>query len=192
MYQNLINHLTKYLYCPDDIQEFSEFFQYKQIKKKEFLLREGEICKFEAFVTKGLFRTYYIDINGDEHILNFAIEDWWLTDFESFIHQTPSSLYIEALEESEILFISKEDKEHCFRAIPSTERLFRIMTINTHIALQRRMINNLSKTADQRYLDFITQYPILAQKLPNIQIAKYLGVSHEFISKIRKKVLLKN
>ena len=155
------------------------------------MLREGEICGFESFVTKGLFRVFHIDQNGFEQILYFAIEDWWITDIDSFTNQRPSQLFIEALEDSEVLLISKKDKELAYETIPAIEKLYRIMTQKTHVALQRRMIDNLSKTADQRYIDFTAKYPTLAQRLSNIQIAAYLGISHEFLSKIRKKISLK-
>jgi CRP-like cAMP-binding protein len=151
-------------------------------------LREGEVCKFEGFVTKGIFRVYHIDQNGGEQILYFAMENWWITDIDSFTNESPSQLFIEALEESEVLFISKKDKEFAYSNIPKIEKLFRVMTQKTHVSLQRRMIDNLSKTADQRYIDFIEKYPALYQRLSNLQIAAYLGVSHEFLSKIRNKI----
>lgn len=173
------------------MMDFCGLFQKKSIKKKEFLLREGEICKFEGFVTKGLFRVYHIDNNGFEQVLYFAIENWWITDMDSFTNEKPSNLYIEALEDSEVLLISKKDKEFAYNNISKIEKLFRVMTQKTHIALQRRIIDNLSKTADQRYIDFIEKYPQLFQRLTNLHIAAYLGIRHEFLSKIRKKNSIK-
>ena len=151
-------------------------------------MREGEVCKFEGFVTKGIFRIYHVDKTGDEHILYFAIENWWITDIDSFTTERPSQLFIDALEDSEVLLISKKDKEFAYANLPKIEKLFRVMTQKTHVALQRRMIDNLSKTADQRYLDFIEKYPQLHQRLSNLQIAAYLGISHEFLSKIRNNI----
>ncbi|HAT3992451.1 TPA: Crp/Fnr family transcriptional regulator [Elizabethkingia anophelis] len=174
-----------------DIAKFCNLFTSKSIKKKEFLLREGEVCKFEAFVTKGLFKIYHIDIKGAEQILYFGMEDWWLTDIDSFTNQTSSRLFIEAIEDSEVLLISKTDKDFAYENYLWVEKLFRIMTQKTHTTLQRRMIDNLSKTADQRYLDFIEKYPSLNQRLTNLQIAAYLGISHEFLSKIRRKTVIR-
>jgi CRP-like cAMP-binding protein len=171
-----------------EVEDFCGLFRQKKIKKKHFLLNEGEVCKFEGFVTKGLFRIYHIDTNGFEQILYFAIENWWITDIDSFTNEKPSQLFIEALEDSEVLLISKKDKEFAYKNLPKVEKLFRVMTQKTHAALQRRMIDNLSKTADQRYIDFIEKYPQLFQRLTNLQIAAYLGISHEFLSKIRKKI----
>ncbi|MDR2273415.1 MULTISPECIES: Crp/Fnr family transcriptional regulator [unclassified Sphingobacterium] len=170
-----------------DISQFCNLFRPKSIQKKDFLLRAGEVCKFEAFITKGLFKVYHIDTKGTEQTLYFGMEDWWLTDIDSFSNQTPSQLFIEAIEDSEVLIISKKDKDFAYENFPFVEKLFRIMTQKTHTALQRRMIDNLGKTADQRYLDFIENYPSLNQRLTNLQIAAYLGISHEFLSKIRKK-----
>lgn len=175
-----------------ETEAFCTLFQPKQISKKHFLLRAGDVCKFEGFVIKGLFRVYHIDNKGVEHILNFAIENWWITDIDSFTTEQPSRLFIEALEDSEVLLISKENKEFAYTNLPKIEKLFRVMTQKTHVALQRRMIDNLSKTADQRYVDFIEKYPELFQRLTNLQIAAYLGISHEFLSKIRKKITHKN
>lgn len=185
---NISQHITL---SEDESAQFYSLFQKKIIKKRQFLLREGEICKFEGFVIKGLFKTYHIDSDGIEQILNFATEDWWITDIDSFTNELPSQLNIEALEDSEVLIISKKDKEFAYKNLPKIEKLFRVMTQKTHVALQRRMIDNLSKTADKRYTDFIEKYPQLYQRLTNVQIAAYLGISHEFVSRIRKKIVNK-
>ena len=189
MKDNLKEYISKYISLSEsEMRDFCDLFQTKSVRKKSFLLKEGEICDFEAFVTKGLFRVYHIHSNGVEQILYFAIENWWITDLDSFANASFSKLHIQALEDSEILFISKNDKEYAYDNISQIEKLFRIMTQKTHIALQQRMMDNLSKTADQLYLDFIGKYPQLSQRLTNLQIAAYLGISHEFLSKIRKKL----
>ncbi len=173
----------------DEWQQFYQPFKLKEVKKKESLLKEGEICRFEAFVNKGCFRIYHIDSKGVEHVLYFAIEGWWMGDIDSFNNQVPAQLYIEALEDGEILVISKDDKDTLYETVPKVEKLFRIMGQKRVVALQRRMIGNLSKTAEERYIEFIESYPQLAQRLTNLHIAAYLGISHEFVSKIRRKML---
>jgi CRP-like cAMP-binding protein len=183
--QNIASHISL---SEEETEAFCNLFQQQLIKKKSFLLREGEICRFEGFVTKGLFRVYHIDQNGFEQILYFAIENWWVADIDSFSNEKPSQLYIEALEDSTVLLISKKNKDFAYSNLPQIEKLFRVMTQKTHVALQRRMIDNLSKTADQRYLDFREKYPTIYSRLTNLQIAAYLGISHEFLSKIRKKL----
>jgi CRP-like cAMP-binding protein len=186
--KNIQKHITL---SDKELKAFCDLFHNKIVKKKTFLLKEGEVCGFEGFVTKGLFRVYHIDQNGFEQILYFAMENWWITDIDSFTNEKPSQLFIEALEDSEVLFINKRDKELAYAKLPMIEKLFRVMTQKTHVALQRRMIDNLSKTADQRYLDFIEKYPSLNNRLTNLQIAAYLGISHEFLSKIRRKLTSK-
>lgn len=183
--QNIAKHISL---SDSEMDSFYNLFEARKVSKKSFLLRENDICRFEGFVTKGLFRVFHIDEKGFEQVLYFAIEDWWVTDIDSFINERPSLLYIEALEDSEVLLISKKDKELAYASIPKIEKLFRIMTQKTHVVLQRRMIEYLGKTADQRYLDFIEKYPKIYPRLTNLQIAAYLGISHEFLSKIRKKL----
>nr|WP_315222932.1 Crp/Fnr family transcriptional regulator [uncultured Flavobacterium sp.] len=186
--QNIRKHIVL---SENETEEFCELFEQKSIQKKGFLLREGEVCKFEGFVTKGLFRVYHIDQNGFEQILYFAVENWWITDIDSFCNETPSQLYIEALEDSEVLVITKINKEFAYANLPKIEKLFRVMTQKTHVALQRRMIDNLSKTAESRYIEFTEKYPHIIQRLSNIQIAAYLGITNVFLSNIRKKIALK-
>ncbi|MDQ5928881.1 MAG: cAMP-binding domain of or a regulatory subunit of cAMP-dependent protein kinase [Bacteroidota bacterium] len=192
MKELLQKNIATYISLSDtEMEEFCNLFEHKTIKKKSFLLREGEICKFEGFVTKGLFRVYHIDKNGFEQILYFAIENWWITDMDSFANETPSQLFIEALEDSEVLLISKKDKDFAYSNMPKIEKLFRIMTQKTHVALQRRMIDSMSKTAESRYVDFVEKYPQHVQRLSNIQVAAYLGITNVFLSNIRKKISLK-
>ncbi|WP_448103978.1 Crp/Fnr family transcriptional regulator [Pedobacter panaciterrae] len=186
--QNIANHISL---SEDETAAFCNLFKHRKVNKKSFLLSEGEICRFEGFVVKGLLRIYHIDKNGLEQVLYFAIENWWITDIDSFTNEKPSQLFIEALEDCEVLLISKKDKEFAYENLPKIEKLFRVMTQKTHVALQRRMIDNLSKTADQRYIEFSEKYPQLIQRLSNIQIAAYLGITNVFLSNIRKKISLK-
>jgi CRP-like cAMP-binding protein len=186
--QNIAKHISL---SDQELTVFCGLFQNKIIRKKSFLLRAGEVCRFEGFVTKGLFRVYHIDQNGFDQILYFAVENWWVTDIDSFANGTPSQLFIEALEDCEVLLISKKDKEFAYANLPKIEKLFRIMTQKTHVALQRRMIDNLSKPAVQRYTEFSEKYPQLMQRLSNIQVAAYLGITNVFLSNIRKKIFLK-
>ncbi|MCW3467148.1 Crp/Fnr family transcriptional regulator [Chitinophaga nivalis] len=189
MYTALRNNINKHIRISDeDFAQFAAPFYLQKVAKKQFLLREGQICKFEGFVNKGCLRVYYLDENGFERILYFAIEDWWITDIDSFTNNIPSILNIEALEDSEVLLITQPYKEALYEQLPIVEKLFRIMTQKTHVALQRRMISSLGKTADERYVEFIEKYPQLEQRLTQQQVAAYLGISHEFLSKIRKKL----
>lgn len=186
--KNIAAHISL---SENEIREFCDLFEQKTIPKKSFLLREGEVCKFEGFVMKGLFRVFHVDKNGVEQVLYFAMENWWITNIDSFTNETPSQLFIEALEDSEVLVISKKDKEFAYSNLPKIEKLFRVMTQKTHVALQRRMIDNLSKPAELRYIEFSNKYPQLIQRLSNVQVAAYLGITNVFLSNIRKKISMK-
>lgn len=188
MHPLLIKNLQKHIaISEEEAEDFCQLFTPELVKKKDFLLREGEVCRFEAFVVSGLFKIFHTDNEGNEQILYFGAEDWWLSDLDSLNTHTPSHLNIQALENSEVLLISKEKRDWAYTHIPYTERLSRIQTQKGYTALQRRMIGLLSQTAHQRYLEFWERYPSIAKRLSNIQMAGYLGVSHEFVSKIRRK-----
>ncbi len=164
------------------------FFIPSTICKSKFLLKQSSVCKFEAFVNKGCFRVFTIDEKGNEKTLYFAEKGWWLMDVDSFLNQTPSDLNIQALEHSEVLFVNKADKQHLFDTYPVVEKWFRIMSQKALIAWQKRLVQNHCLTAAQRYAYFVETYPSIANKLTDRQIASYLGITHEFLSKIKKKM----
>lgn len=169
----------------NDLDIFCSHFQQKEIKKKDFLLTQGSICKFEGFVLEGCFRIFTIDKKGNENILYFAVKDWWLMDIDSFMNQSPSDLNIQALEDSTVLLINRTDKLALFESIPVVEKLFRVMSQKALVAWQRRLIRNKSQTAKNRYKFFINNYPNIVSKLSDKQTASYLGITHEFLSKIK-------
>lgn len=167
---------------------FISLLQTKQLKRKEFLLKQGDICKTENFIVKGCVRTYTIDENGFEHIVMFGIEDWWVGDLYSFLTQSPATYFIDALEETEILQITKPDLDKLYARVPKFERFFRLILQNAFIAQQQRINQNLSFTAEQRYLEFIAKHPNLEQRLSQKQVSAYLGITPVFLSMIRKKL----
>ncbi|REC63982.1 Crp/Fnr family transcriptional regulator [Chryseobacterium pennae] len=191
MFNLLYKNISRYIHLSEE--EFSYFsapFQLKNFKKKEVVLREGDYCLFEGFVLDGCFKIYYLNESGFEQTLYFAVEGWWITDVDSLINDVPSILNIEALMDSKVLMISKKDKEHLYETMPQIEKLFRIMNQQSSVALQRRILSLTGKTADKRYLEFLQKYPGLEQKLTQQQVASYLGITHEFLSKIRKRISL--
>jgi CRP-like cAMP-binding protein len=188
MYALLVNHLSRYISLEkEEIEVLASAFKPKLLKKKEFLLHQGEVCRFETFVTKGCLRAFHLDEKGEEHIVQFAVEDWWIGDMYSFLTQTPASYSIEVLEGCALLQIDKNALEELYLKLPKMERFFRIIIQNAFIASQKRIISAMSKTADERYLDFINKYPTIEQRIPQYQVAAYLGVTPEFLSRIRKK-----
>jgi len=188
----LLENISRHIHLSDEeFEQFSRPFVLQKFKRKETVLREGDFCLFEGFVVKGCFKVYYLNESGSGQTLYFAVEGWWITDIDSLINHVPSILNIEALEDSEVLMISKKDKERLYEDMPQIEKLFRIMNQQSSVALQRRILSLTGKTADKRYLEFLEKYPGLEQRLTQQQVASYLGITHEFLSKIRKKTSLK-
>ncbi|OMP78080.1 MULTISPECIES: Crp/Fnr family transcriptional regulator [unclassified Chitinophaga] len=186
MFEALDQFVSKYIKLTSEETEiFHSLLEFKKVKKKQFLLREGEICQFEAFILKGCIRTYYVDKSGTETILNFAVEGWWVSDLSSFSEQQPSSQNIETLEDSELLVINFENKKILFDVIPAFEKVFRILVQRSLGVMQQRFYATLTQTAEERYLAFIDKYPQVVQRVPQHQIARYIGVSPEFLSKVR-------
>lgn len=173
----------------EQLEQITSSYTQTQVKKKSFILRAGEICNFEGFVKKGCFKIFYLTPNGEEHILYFAIEEWWISDIASFNDQEPAQLYIQALEDSEILIISREQKEKLFTNCTQVERLFRIMSQRAQVASQHRIIAALGFTAQERYLDFIKRYPKIYPRISNLQLASYIGVTQEFLSRLKRQIL---
>ena len=164
-------------------------FKERRIKRRQFILQEGDICKLNTFVIEGCFKMYMVDENGKEHNLQFAIENWWIGDIGSFHTEQPSKLYIEAIENSVILQINKEDQLKLFVEYPKFNRIFRVITENALVSTQRRILQNISSTAEERYVDFMQRYPYFFNRISNVQIASYLGVTPEFLSTIRKRLV---
>lgn len=167
---------------------FNDKLQYKTFKKKEIILEPGMVCNFEGYVLKGLFRMYCINESGNETDLLFASEDWWIGDLISFSQRIPSKLYIQALEDSEVLLISYVNKELLFNKIPALERLFRLMVQKAFETMMNRLLATVSETAESRYLHFIKRYPSIPLRVPQHMIASYLGITPEFLSKTRAKL----
>ncbi|NIJ54323.1 Crp/Fnr family transcriptional regulator [Dyadobacter arcticus] len=175
-------------FSSQDLALFDSLLQFKKFPKKTFLLLEGEVCKFEAYLLKGCIRTYYIDGTGAEVTLQFAIEDWWVSDIISFQYQTPSHMYIETLEDCELLTLSPENKEELLTQSPGFERMFRLMVQRNLAQTQERLFRTISTSAVEKYLDFLNRYPTIPQRVAQHYIASYLGFSPEFLSKVRKKL----
>src|ERR1700761_3713088 len=179
----ILNNIAKYIHLDEDEKSrFTSFLESKKIKRKQFLLSEGDVCKYSAFVTKGCLRGYTVDKGGNEHVLGFAPPDWWIADMYSLITQKPGTLYIEALEDTDLILLSKSNQEKLYLEIPKFERFFRILTEKSLVANQQRLTDNMSLTAEERYNIFCKRYPTLIDTLAHKQIAAYIGVTPEFFS----------
>lgn len=193
MFSDINKFISKRISLTEKEYAFFNTILVKQtFKKKQIILQPGMICDFEAYVTKGLFRTYFINESGNEKDLFFAPEDWWIGDLVSFSQQKPSNLYIQALEDSEVLMVNYENKKVVFNEIPAFERLFRLMVQKAYETMMDRFISTISETSESRYLSFIQKYPSIPLRVPQHMIASYLGITPEFLSKIRSKLSKRN
>ncbi len=191
-HDRIISNINRWIKLTDEeIDFFTSRLSHRKIRRKQYVLQEGDICGHYTFVNKGCLRLYTVDGNGIEHILQFAPEDYWVADIGSFHQEVPTSLYIDALEPTEILQISKPDLISTFEKFPAFDRVFRIMVENAFVGLQKRILQNISSTAEERYLTFFKSYPQLVNRLPQTQIASYIGITPEFLSKLRKNLAMK-
>jgi CRP-like cAMP-binding protein len=189
MFELIRKNIEKHIKVTEkEFSYFTSLLQLKRLRKKQFLLEEGELCNNECFVNSGCLRMYSLDKKGQEHIMQFAVTDWWVGDQYSFLTGLPSAYFIDALEESEVLLIEKSKLEQLYITVPKFERFFRIAFQNSYVALQRRILAGLSQTAEEKYLDFINRYPDLEQKIPQHQVASYLGITPESLSRIRRQL----
>jgi CRP-like cAMP-binding protein len=172
-----------------DLDQLKTSFVPKKLRKRQYLLQEGDICKYQGFVEKGLLRSYTVDEKGSEHILQFASEGWWVADLSSYLSEEPSFLNIEALEDAELLLISKIEWEASMKKIPALEHYFRIILQNHLISTQKRLLQSLAETAEEKYNRFVKTYPECVQRMPQHMIASYLGVTRETLSRVRKQAL---
>lgn len=185
--QALVAHFQQYVPLDEtEIELLEGRVSFRKIKRKQMILQEGFVCKHYSFVVSGCFKMYGVDDKGYEHNIQFAAEGDWIADIGSFHSKKPSKLFIEALEPAEILQIEIQDLYFLYNNIPKLNRIFKVIIENKFVELQNRVLQNFSSTAEQRYLSFLEQYPNLANRLPNTQIASYLGITPEFLSKIRK------
>lgn len=192
MGDKLRKHLERRVTLSDrEYETIRTFFVPKRLRKRQFLLQEGEVCRQLAFVQNGCLRTYTVDAKGEEHILQFAIEDWWISDLESFLSGAPSRQTIDALQDSEVLLLDVQARDALMTAVPVMERFFRLLLEANYVATRRRIAEALSVSAEERYLSFLTTYPSLAEHVPLGQIASYLGITPQSLSRIRKELATK-
>ena len=186
--QNFINHLKKHIsLTEDDINILSSLVKVREYKKKEFLLKEGQVCKANYFVEVGLLRMFYINNKGIEQVTHFALENWWLSDYMSFIMQSPAKFYIQAIEKSQVVLIEHHKQEELFEQLPQLERYFRIMTQRAYAASQMRVKYHHDHSKEENYRLFVSLFPDFVQRIPQYMLASYLGFTPEYLSELRKK-----
>jgi CRP-like cAMP-binding protein len=162
------------------------FFVPRKLRKRQFLLQEGEVCRQLCFVLDGCLRAYTVDRKGEEHIIQFAISDWWVSDLQSFLSGAPATYTIDALEDSDLLLLDRSARDALLEAVPPMERFFRLLQEANYVATHRRIADSLSVSAEDRYLNFMKVYPALVEHVPLGDIASYLGITPQSLSRIRK------
>jgi len=163
---------------------------YRKLLKGQYFLQQGDVCKYSGFVISGCTKTFYVDEEGQEHVVMFSIEDWWTSDMGSFITQKPADFNVQCLEKTELIQFSYENQQQMMQEIPKLERFFRIIVEKAFVASQKRIVRNMSMSAKDRYLFFRKEYPQMEQRIPQYLIASYLGITKEFLSKIKSQLIL--
>ena len=170
---------------PEEIDILKSLFAHKRFRKHQYILQEGDVSTHDNFIIKGICRTYRVDEKGQEHILRFTPEEWWTGDLASFLSAKPSLYNVDCLEDTEVLRISFADLETLFDRVPRMNKYFRLLYQKSIISYNLRLTSSLSKSASERYEEFIKRYPDIGQRVPNHQIASYLGITPQSLSRIR-------
>jgi len=186
----LFTYIQQYIdLSEEDRDVMSQHLKHRKYLKHQVIVQQGDVCRYESFIIKGAVKTFFVDQQGQEHIVMFGIENWWVADLGSFINQTPADFNVQCLEDTEVIQFSHESLEELYRLIPRLERFFRIIIQKAFVASQNRIVRNLSLPAKERYLLFRDQYPEIEQRAPQYMIASYLSITKEFLSKIRSQLL---
>lgn len=192
MFEILLANINRKVTLSAEEQEvIKTCFVPKKIRKKQYILQAGDVCKHILFVEKGLLRTYGIDDNGGEHTVQFAPESWWISDMYSFLTNEPSLYNITALEDTEVLMLSNTTFEEMVSKVPKMERYLRILMQNNLVAMQRRIMGTLSDSTEEKYTKFTKAFPEIISRVPQHIIATYLGLTPETLSRVRKQLLNK-
>jgi len=190
MFNVLLAHIQeKVNLSVGDVDLLKSFFIPKKLRKRQYILQEGDVCKYLMFVEKGLLRMYHVDDKGAEHMIQFAWEGWWMADTYSFLSGDISQYNIDAIEDAELLMITLPNFEAMLLQLPVMERYFRILFQNNIISKERRLINTISYSAEEKYKRLVATHPEMIQRIPQNLIASYLGLTPETLSRIRKKLM---
>jgi CRP-like cAMP-binding protein len=192
MLQILFKHIQEKVSLTDQEKEIIQsFFVVKKLRKKQYLLQEGDVCRYLTFVAKGLLRTYNVDEKGDEHMSIFGWEGWWVSDFNSFLSGEAAVFNIDAIEDAELVMISRDDYEALTLAAPIMDRYFRILYQNSLVTKERRLMSSITHTAEEKYVQLAESNPQLIERIPQNLIASYLGIAPETLSRIKKSLALR-
>ena len=191
-FQFFVNYFKRYIDLTQEEEDYlCSLVKVVKVKKRQYIVQPDFICKYRTYVVSGTFRAYLIGNEGQDHTIAFAIDDWWISDYNSYIFQQPATLFVESLEDGVIIQLDYNAEQLLKETNPKFEKFFRIITERSFAFLQKRMLSALSKTAEERYEEFVEKYPKVVQRVPQYALASYLGMSTEFLSKIRNKRISK-
>jgi CRP-like cAMP-binding protein len=169
-------------------ERLKKYLTFKKLRKKQYLLQEGDVCKTIAFVEKGALRAYSVDENDAERIIQFGLEGWTISDLYSFLTEEPATYNIDAIEDSELVLISKSAHEELLQTMPKYETYTRLNITGAYLAMQKRLTSIISSSVEERYAEFVALYPHIAQRVPQHMIASYMGLTPETLSRVRKRL----
>jgi CRP-like cAMP-binding protein len=189
MHDLLLAGIEKYVTLTDgDREVIRGVFTPRKFKKGQFIVHQGAVCRHQLFITRGSAITYFIDLEGHQHIIQLGIEGWWIGDLQSYVFRQPAECNVQAIEDTDILEASYEKIQKLYEAVPMFDKFHRIVTQYAYVAFQQRVLQNLSMSAEDRYLAFREKYPKLELRLAQKYVASYLGITPEFLSKLKKKL----
>ncbi len=190
-FKPLLDYINRVVVLTEEEESIlTSLISYRKLLKGQYFLQQGDVCKFSGFVISGCTKTFYVDEEGQEHVVMFSIEDWWTSDMGSYISQKPADFNVQCLENTELIQFSYENQQQMMQEIPTMERFFRIIIERAFVASQKRIVRNMSMSAKDRYLLFRNEYPKIEQRIPQYLIASYLGITKEFLSKIKSQLIL--
>lgn len=186
--ENLFKHIEqKVQLTPTEKEQIASFFRFKKLRKRQFLLQEEEVCKDFTFISQGLLKSYSLDEKGNENINLFGWEGWWIADFQSFLFQTPATLAIEAIEDCELLLLSRVNYDQMLDEVPVMERYFRLVYEKSLATKDQRLVYAQTYSAEEKYLHLMETYPELVKRIPQSLLASFLGLTPETFSRIKHK-----
>jgi CRP-like cAMP-binding protein len=187
-FDKILEYVGRYIELTEQEAEyFVSLLRTRKVRKKQLISQPDFVCKHRGYVVSGAMRAYLVDDKGREHTIVISIEDWWISDFNSYVNQEPACLFVEALEDSVLVQIDYNSEQLLMERVPKFERFFRLITQRSFAFQQKRILSNLSKSAQERYDEFAQKYPTIVSRVPQYALASYLGFSTEFLSKIRNK-----
>ena len=190
-FKPLLDYINRIVALTDEEERILiSLISFRKLLKGQYFLQQGDVCKYSGFVISGCTKTFYVDEEGQEHVVMFSIEDWWTSDMGSFITQKPADFNVQCLENTELIQFSYENQQQMMQEIPKLERFFRIIVQRALVASQKRIVRSMSMSAKDRYLFFRKEYPKMEQRIPQYLIASYLGITKEFLSKIKSQLIL--